>query len=168
MGNFLEFSKSKTSASQRYGAGASSGFRAVAPIDLIRQEMQRRKEQCCRVSAYIVRVTVGNEITDYQLPHQPGEVLWAVDYNRLAPIAKFFGRFKQGKFTGLKYHYSYFFEDNQSRQYVECIAEYRDGRPRGVQVYFDAQGEVTRRALVSAPADPLTPQPVPALPTNAS
>ena len=166
MGKFLEFSKSKMPASQR--CGASSGSRAVAPIDLIRQEMQRRKEQCCRLSAYIVRVTVGNEITDYQLPYQPGEVLWAVDYNRLAPIAKFFGRFKQGKFTGLKYHYSYFFEDSQSRQYVECIAEYRDGRPRGTQVYFDAQGEVTRRALVPETAGQLTPQSVPALPTNAS
>jgi hypothetical protein len=151
MGNFLEFSKSKTLAWQ------PSGSRAVAPIDLIRQEMQRRKEQPCRLSAYIVRVTVGNEITDYQLPYQPGEVLWAVDYNRLAPVAKFFGRFKQGKFTGLKYHYSYFFEDSRSRQYVECVEEYRDGRPRGVQVYFDVQGEVTRRTLVTAPAGSPTP-----------
>jgi hypothetical protein len=140
----------------------------VAPIDLIRQEMQNRKEQCCRLSAYIVRVTVGNEITDYQLPYQPGEVLWAVDYSRLTPVARFFGRFKQGRFTGLKYHYSYFFEDNQSRQYVECIAEYCDGRPRGIQVYFDAQGEVTRRTLVAEPAGQLTPQPVPALPAHAS
>jgi hypothetical protein len=80
-----------------------------------------------------------------------------VDYNRLAPVARFFGRFKGGRFTGLKYHYSYFFEDNQSRQYVECIAEYRDGQPRGVQVYFDAQGEVTRRTVVAAPTGQLTP-----------
>ncbi len=156
MGNFLEFSKSRMSASQRPDAGASRGSRVVAPIDLMRQEMQCRKEQCCRLSAYIVRVTVGNEITDYQLPYQPGEVLWAVHYNRLAPIAKFFGRFKQGRFTGLRYHYSYFFEDNQSHQYVESIAEYHDGRPRGVQVYFNAQGEVTRRTLVAAPTGQLT------------
>jgi hypothetical protein len=124
----------------------------LAPIDLIRQEMQSRKEQCSRLSAYIVRVAVGNEITDYQLPFQPGEVLWAVDYNRLTPIAKFFGRFKESRFTGLKYNYSYFFEDNQSRQYVESIAEYRDGRPRGSQIFFNAQGEVTGRALVAEPA----------------
>ncbi len=149
MGSFLEFSKSSTFASQRYGANASPGSRAIAPIDLIRLEIQCRKEQCRRLSAYIVRVTMGNEITDYQLPYQPGEVLWAVDYNRLAPVVKFFGRFKGGKFTGLQYQYSYFFEDNQSRQYVECIAEYRNGQARGVQVYFDKQGEVIRRALVA-------------------
>ncbi len=166
MGSFLEFSKSRTLASQRYGANAAAGSRAAAPIDLIRREMQCRKEQSCRLSAYIVRVTVGNEITDYQLPYQPGEVLWAVDYTRLTPVVKFFGRFKGGRFTGLKYHYSYFFEDNQSRQYVECITEYRNGQPRGVQVYFDARGEVTRRALVAAPTGPLTPEPVPARPAN--
>ncbi|MBD0257104.1 MAG: hypothetical protein ICV83_15410 [Cytophagales bacterium] len=157
MGSFLEFSKSSTFASQRYGVEVSSGSRAVAPIDLIRQEMQHRKEQCCRLSAYIVRVTVGNESTDYQLPYQPGEVLWAVDYNRLVPVTKFFGRFQGGRFTGLRYHYSYFFEDNQSRQYVECIAEYRDGRPQGMQVYFDAQGEVTRRTRVAERVGQLTP-----------
>ncbi len=166
MGSFLEFSKSRMFASQRYGANASSGSQAVVPIDLIRQEMQHRKEQCCRLSAYIVRVTMGNEITDYQLPYQPGEVLWAVDYNRLTPIVKFFGRFKHGRFTGLRYQYSYFFEDNQSRQYVECIAEYRDGQPRGVQVYFDAQGEVIRRTLVAEPTRQLTPEPIPALALN--
>jgi hypothetical protein len=148
MGTFLEFSKSSTPASRPYREEARLCPRGFAPIDLIRQEMQHRKEQSSRVSAYIVRVTVGNELTDYQLPFQPGEVLWAVDYNRLTPIAKFFGRFKGGKFTGLKYHYSYFFEDNQSRQYVESIAEYRDGRPRGAQIFFNAQGEVTRRVDV--------------------
>ena len=148
MGIFLEFYKSGTPASRPHREEARLCPLGFAPIDLIRKEMQSRKEQCSRVSAYIVRVTVGNEITDYQLPFQPGEVLWAVDYNRLTPIAKFFGRFKEGRFTGLKYHYSYFFENNQSRQYVESIAEYRDGRPRGVQVFFNAQGEVTRRAPV--------------------
>ncbi len=151
MGTFLEFSKSGTPASWWRGAGAAPGSRAVTPIDLIRQEMQSRKEQCSRLSTYIVRVTVGNEITDYQLPFQPGEVLWAVDYGRLGPIAKFFGRFKQGKFTGLKYNYSYYFENNQSHQYVESIAEYRDGRPHGAQVAFDAQGNVVTRGSLSAP-----------------
>ncbi len=154
MGTFLEFSKSKTPAPRWRGADAAPGSRAVAPIDLIRQEMQSRKEQCSRLSTYIVRVTVGNEITDYQLPFQPGEVLWAVDYNRLSPIAKFFGRFKQGRFTGLKYNYSYYFENNQSHQYVESIAEYRDGRPHGTHVSFDAQGTVTRRALSVPVAQP--------------
>ena len=152
MGTFLEFSKTRTSISWPPRDEATPGSRGVAPIDLIRQEMQSRKEQCCRLSDYIVRVAVGNEITDYQLPYQYGEVLWAVDYNRLTPIAKFFGRFNNGRFTGLKYNYSYFFEDNQSRQYVESIAEYRDGRPRGTQVYFNAQGGVTRRVQVTEPA----------------
>lgn len=157
MGTFLEFSKSETSASWWRGADAAAGSRAAAPIDLIRQEMLSRKEQCSRLSTYIVRVTVGNEITDYQLPFQPGEVLWAVDYNRLGPIAKFFGRFKQGKFTGLKYHYSYYFENNQSHQYVESIAEYRDGRPHGAQVFFDAQGNVVTRRALPAPVTQSAP-----------
>lgn len=151
MGTFLEFSKSKTPASRWRSASATSGFRGLTPIALIRQEMQSRKEQCSRVSTYIVRVTVGNEITDYHLPFQPGEVLWAVDYNRLGPIAKFFGRFKQGRFTGLKYHYSYYFDNNQSHQYVESIAEYRDGRPLGAQVSFDVQGNVVTRHTLGAP-----------------
>ena len=151
MGTFLEFSKSRTPASWWHGADATPGSRAVAPIDLIWQEMQSRKEQCSRLSTYIVRVTVGNEITDYQLPFQPGEVLWAVDYSRLGPVAKFFGRFRQGKFTGLKYNYSYYFENNQSHQYVESIAEYRDGRPHGAQVAFDAQGNVVTRGSLPAP-----------------
>ena len=151
MVTFLEFSNSATTASQWHSDDATPGSQALPPIDLIRQEMQSRKEQCCRLSTYIVRVTVGNEITDYQLPYQPGEVLWAVDYNRLGPVAKFFGRFKQGRFTGLKYHYSYYFENNQSHQYVESIAEYRNGRPHGAQVFFDAQGEVVTRRSLSAP-----------------
>ena len=151
MGIFLEFYKSRTPGWGQPLPGAACGSRAVAPIDLIRQEMQHRKEQCCRLSAYLVRVTVGNEMTDYQLPYQPGEVLWAVDYNRLTPVTKFFGRFKQGRFTGLKYHYSYFFRDNQSCQYVESIVEYRDGRPQGMHVYFDVQGEVTRRVPAGEP-----------------
>jgi|GEM_PF-5111258 len=152
MSTFLEFSKSGTSAPRWRDADETPGSRAVAPINLIRQEMHSRKEQCSRLSTYIVRVTVGNEITDYQLPFQPGEVLWAVDYNRLGPIAKFFGRFKQGRFTGLKYNYSYYFENNQSHQYVESLAEYRDGRPCGAQVYFDAQGNVLTRHSPAAPA----------------
>jgi hypothetical protein len=157
MRTFLEFSKSGMPAPAPHREDATPGPRGVTPVDLIRQEMQSRKEQCSRLSAYIVRVAVGNEITDYQLPYQPGEVLWTVDYNRLTPIAKFFGRFKGGKFTGLKYNYSYFFEDNQSWQYVESIAEYRDGRPRGVQVCFDARGEVTRRVPVTEPAGQTAP-----------
>ena len=155
MGTFLEFSKSRTPASRWCSTGATPGSQALTPIDLIRQEMQSRKEQCSRLSTYIVRVTVGNEITDYQLPYQPGEVLWAVDFNRMGPVSKFFGRFRQGRFTGLKYTYSYYFENNQSHQYVESIAEYRDGRPHGTQVSFDAQGNVvTRRSLPAPVAQP--------------
>jgi hypothetical protein len=117
----------------------------IEAIDLIRWEMQSRKEQCQRLSPCIVRVTVGNEITDYQLPYQDQEVLWVIDYDRMTPTAKYFGRFRNGRFTGLRYNYSYFFQDNQFRQYVESTVEYRNGRPEGIQTYFDAQGEVTRR-----------------------
>ncbi len=163
MGTFLEFSKLRTFTARLSRADAGPGLRGVAPIDLIRQEMQSRKDQCCRLSAHIVRVAIGNEITDYHLPFQPGEVLWAVDYNRLTPIAKFFGRFRQGRFTGLKYNYSYFFEDNQSRQYVESIAEYYDGRPRGTQVYFNTVGEVTRRVVLTESVVHSAPPPVPML-----
>lgn len=149
MRSFLEFSKSVVTDSHQAGTDSSCTTEA---IDIIRREMQSRKAQCRRISPYLVRVTVGNEITDYQLPHQDGEVLWAVDYGRMTPTAKYFGRFNNGRFCGLKYSYSYFFENNQARQYVEFITEYRDGRPNGAQIYFDAQGEVMRRIRVGESA----------------
>jgi hypothetical protein len=145
MHSFLEFSKSEMPTSHPAGNGISRTDANIEAIDLISREMQNRKEQCRRLSPCIVRVTVGNEITDYHLPYQDREVLWAVDFNRMMPTAKYFGRFQNGRFTGLKYNYSYFFQDNQSLQYVESIVEYCEGRPKGTQIYFDAQGEVTCR-----------------------
>lgn len=149
--NFLEFSKSRTPTIHPARSGEPRTAAHVEAIDLILGEMQSHKEQCKRVSPCIVRVTVGNEITDYQLPYQDLEVLWAVDFAQLMPTAKYFGRFKNGRFTGLKYNYSYFFQGNQYHQYVEALVEYHDGRPQGTQIHFDAQGEVTRRVQVGEP-----------------
>ena len=163
MACFLKFSKLRLFASRRPNTGTLPVSPATINYNYLEQETRYRKEHCCRLSAYTVRVTVGNEMTDYQLPYQPGEVLWAVDYNRQTPIAKFIGRFKGGKFTGLKYNYSHFFEDNQLRQYVESITEYREGSPHGVQVYFDVRGDVIRRAVATPHIAHPTQSPVPPL-----
>lgn len=117
----------------------------LSVADLIQENRRKRKDQYQRLNPQLIRVTIGNEITEYRLDYRENEVLWEIDFSQMLPTDKYFGRFINGKFTGIKYNLTYCFKHNQARQYVEAIVEYHQGRPYGVQIYFDSQGEVLRR-----------------------
>ncbi len=98
-----------------------------------------------RLNQTTVRVTLGNEITDYHLDHSENENLTEMDFSNWTPLHKYFGRFQGEIFTGIKYTYGYSLGKEKVEKYVESIIEYQQGRPIGEQIYFNTEGDVIRR-----------------------
>jgi hypothetical protein len=114
-------------------------------VEKVQEQIKLKQSQTERISDTIVRITIGNEITDYYLPNRENEKLPDMDFSKLTPIEKYFGRFIDGKFTGIKYNYAIHLEKNGSRRFVESLWEYRQGQLTGEQTFFDADGNVIRR-----------------------
>jgi hypothetical protein len=98
-----------------------------------------------RISETTVRVTLGNEITDYHLDYREGENVAEMDFSGWTPLHKYFGRFREDGFTGIKYNYGYALGKEKVGKYVETIVEYRNGNIVGEQIYFNTEGDVVRR-----------------------
>lgn len=101
-----------------------------------------------RVSSSTVRVTLGNEITDYHLDERDGENLVEMDFTGWTPLHKYFGRFQEESFTGIKYNYGFALGKEKIEKYVESIVEYRNGKTVGEQIYFNTEGDVVRRIYI--------------------
>ncbi|MDJ1500744.1 hypothetical protein [Xanthocytophaga agilis] len=101
-----------------------------------------------RVSSTTVRVTMGNEITDYHLDYREGEKLAEMDFNGWTPLHKYFGRFQEDIFTGIKYNYGITLGKEKVGKYVESIIEYRNGKMVGEQIYFNTEGDVVRKIYI--------------------
>jgi hypothetical protein len=116
-----------------------------ANTEALQNQRSIDKQQYQRINAAVVRIVIGNEITDYYFPQQENEVLWETDFNSMIPIHKYFGRFKEGLFTGIKYNYGYAPNRTAAGKYVESIFEYEQGYPKGLQIYFSPDGDVIRK-----------------------
>ena len=101
-----------------------------------------------RISSTTVRVTLGNEITDYHLDEHQGENLTEMDFAGWTPLHKYFGRFQEENFTGIKYNYGFALGKEKIGKYVESIIEYRNGKIVGEQIYFNTDGDVIRRIYI--------------------
>jgi len=101
-----------------------------------------------RISTTTIRVTLGNEMTDYHLDFREGENLEAMDFSGWTPLHKYFGRFQGDLFTGIKYNYGYALGKEKIGKYVESIIEYRNGKTVGEQIYFNTDGDVIRRIYI--------------------
>lgn len=101
-----------------------------------------------RVSDTTVRVMLGNEITDYHLDYREGENLVEMDFSGWTPLHKYFGRFQDDAFTGIKYNYGFALGKEKIGKYVESIIEYRNGKIVGEQIYFNTEGDVVRRIYI--------------------
>jgi|GEM_PF-5114258 len=101
-----------------------------------------------RINQTTVRVMLGNEFTDYHLDFREDENLGEMDFSGWTPLHKYFGRFRNDLFTGIKYNYGYALGKEKIGKYVESIIEYRDGKTVGEQVYFNTDGDVIRRIYI--------------------
>ncbi len=101
-----------------------------------------------RVSSTTVRVTLGNETTDYHLDYRDSENLVDMDFSGWTPLHKYFGRFRDDSFTGIKYNYGFALGKEKIGKYVESIVEYQEGRIVGEQIYFNTEGDVVRRIYI--------------------